>query len=317
MQTKFRNRAPGFTLVELLVVIAIIGILMGLLLPAVQAARESARRSTCINNQKQIAIAAFRYDDSNGFLPGWRHVLQLASGTDFIYPSWPVVIMPNIERRDVYNAWANAVSSTSTLPAPYISLFVCPSTPPTSTASPTLAYAGNCGSANNSRFKDGVMTDTVASAARVTVDGVSEADGTATTLVLSEKCITGTTSLTMAVWETKTTGTTRTVAGSFSFANGPSGTPGFGITTTGGSNARVINSRTLGAATTPGLINMPSSNHPGGVVAAFVDGHVGFLKDSLNSAVYAQILSWDNEGASSISKTTWAARPSLSEGDFQ
>jgi prepilin-type processing-associated H-X9-DG protein len=81
---------------------------------------------------------------------------------------------------------------------------------------------------------------------------------------------------------------------------------------------RVINSRTLGSGTTtPGVINMPSSNHPGGAVAAFVDGHVGFLKDSLNSAVYAQILSWDHDNASTVSKSTWAAKVPLNEGDLQ
>jgi prepilin-type N-terminal cleavage/methylation domain-containing protein/prepilin-type processing-associated H-X9-DG protein len=312
MQTNCRNRAAGFTLVELLVVIAIIGILMGLLLPAVQAAREAARRTTCINNQKQIALAAFRYDDTNGFLPGWRNVLQL-SVTNFVYPSWPVVIMPNIERRDIYNAWTSGSFAN-----PYISIFVCPSTPPTSTNTPALAYAGNCGSADNARFRDGVMTDVVAPAARVAIDAVSEADGTATTLVLSEKCITGTSALTMGLWEMRTTGTARTVAGSFTFANGGSITsvPGFGITTT--ATTRVINSRTLGSGnTTPGVINMPSSNHPGGAVAAFVDGHVGFLKDSLSSSVYAQILSWDHDNASTVSRSTWAARVPLNEGDLQ
>jgi prepilin-type N-terminal cleavage/methylation domain-containing protein/prepilin-type processing-associated H-X9-DG protein len=83
----------GFTLVELLVVIAIIGILVALLLPAIQAARESARRSQCINNLKQLGIAASNYHDTNKKLPVGNY--------SCCWGTWQMAILPFIEEQQL------------------------------------------------------------------------------------------------------------------------------------------------------------------------------------------------------------------------
>src|SRR6187399_32765 len=90
-----RRRLGGFTLVELLVVIAIIGVLVALLLPAVQAAREAARRMRCQNNLKQIGLATHNFHDINNELPrSFKGETQL---------SWHVYILPYLEMQALYN----------------------------------------------------------------------------------------------------------------------------------------------------------------------------------------------------------------------
>ena len=94
-----RCTRAGFTLVELLVVIAIIGILVAFLLPAIQAARESARRSQCQNNLKQIGLAVQSHHDTRKQFPMGRNQF------DQWAVSWAFFILPYMEETSVYNSW--------------------------------------------------------------------------------------------------------------------------------------------------------------------------------------------------------------------
>ncbi len=103
------RRTHGFTLVELLVVIAIIGVLVALLLPAVQAAREAARRTSCSNNLKQLAIGCHNYHDTTGtfplnygITPGGSHWADPVSSTHRS-TSWMVQVLPFVEQKPLYD----------------------------------------------------------------------------------------------------------------------------------------------------------------------------------------------------------------------
>ncbi|HEY2412611.1 MAG TPA: DUF1559 domain-containing protein [Pirellulaceae bacterium] len=126
MHHSITGRRRGFTLVELLVVIAIIGVLVALLLPAVQAARESARRSQCQNNLKQMGIGLHNYHDTFLVLPfGWS---DRGAG-------WSTMLLPYIEQKPLYDTlgfneadnWDSANSANQRACGTYINVFRCPS----------------------------------------------------------------------------------------------------------------------------------------------------------------------------------------------
>src|SRR6187549_1966196 len=95
---------PGFTLIELLVVIAIIAILIALLLPAVQSAREAARRIQCVNNMKQLGLAFHNYHDVNGIFPtaeNWSGNSAAPGANPRRAFSWRLPILPFIEQSPI------------------------------------------------------------------------------------------------------------------------------------------------------------------------------------------------------------------------
>ncbi len=128
------RRWKGFTLIELLVVIAIIAVLVALLLPAVQQAREAARRSQCKNNLKQLGLALHNYHETYTKFPpgGW-----VGGGGVFISPSWRVSILPQLEASPVFTkldfsfgSFTAPYASTNTILQGYVNqVYRCPSTP--------------------------------------------------------------------------------------------------------------------------------------------------------------------------------------------
>jgi prepilin-type N-terminal cleavage/methylation domain-containing protein len=102
MNSTIGTARRAFTLVELLVVIAIIGVLVGLLRPAVQAAREAARRMSCSNNSRQIGLALLNYESAFKRFPSGMQYIDGGSPIDAVGTAW-IAILPYLEQSTVAN----------------------------------------------------------------------------------------------------------------------------------------------------------------------------------------------------------------------
>ena len=136
---RLRNLRRGFTLIELLVVIAIMAILVSLLLPAAQSAREAARRAQCMNNQRQVALAIVAYESAHRRLPASGQVLkndEANYGKSSFNPrsgrqiSWAVMILPHLEEQGLYDRFdiTRSIFDQPKLPQQeHVATYTCPS----------------------------------------------------------------------------------------------------------------------------------------------------------------------------------------------
>ena len=126
-----RRRAVGFTLVELLVVVAIIGMLVSLLLPAVQTAREAARRSHCQNNLRQIGLALHAFHDSSGAFPVGCIEKRTTRQPGARQLAWSAALLPQLEQQPLWQAIDFSVPYDGARNAPAaataLAVFLCPS----------------------------------------------------------------------------------------------------------------------------------------------------------------------------------------------
>ena len=300
-----RRHSPGFTLVELLVVIAIIGMLVGLLLPAIDYAREQARKAQCMNSQRQVAQGMIQFETTKGYFPG--RLNYPISGNTSVRTTWAGMAMPYISRGDIWEA----IIGTGLPSSGNVGTMICPSDAGklASTNWPT-SFVANAGVPDNSSISaawpstdippNGTCHDLTAGTfqssptPKVSMEYVQLHDGVATTMLLTEN-VDATSWATFNEWPDCTI--------LWALAAGPAD--------------MIINQPVDTSANYK--IARPSSNHSGGVNVVFCDGHAIFLRQDIPYSVFVQLLTpWGTQSRRGTTQPNAAFHtPPLSDQQYQ